>query len=421
MRLSVLPAAALLAACVTAPGAAHADATPAQCTETGPTSPRTAPVTGSNSVYDALRIGATADLFEGTARAPGQGVTVVVVGPRVAAPGVEAVDLGLRSADGSSPYGAIAAGVVRGPDEGGVPIGFAPGARVVAAEVYDTDYGLGIEGAAEPDADRVAAGLEWVHAQRGQLGDRVVALVPQAVGKDDRLTAAVKRLASDGVLVVAGIGDRPETSDTSSPLSAFAGAEGTDLPPGEDARGATWPAGYGSVLAVGVPPLPGDTDVSDYVVPNSDVDVSAPTVGGVSWGGNGISCRIDVASSQVAAAEVAAVAALVWSAPGHEQDTARELRDRLVRTAAGSDAPGALSPVSGAGIVQPLDAVQRIDVGRAEPGDVVERATPAPAPEPRTDDLAGTRRDALWWGLVAGGALVVAVLLRPVLNRRRGS
>jgi membrane-anchored mycosin MYCP len=51
----------------------------------------------------------------------------------------------------------------------------------------------------------------------------------------------------------------------------------------------------------------------------------------------------------------------------------------------------------------------------------VERATPARAPEPRADDLAGTRRDALWWGLVAGGALVVALLLRPVLTRRRGS
>ena len=421
IRLSGVPAVALVVACVASPAAAHADSIPAQCTETGPTSPKTAPVTGSNDVYDALRIGAAADLFEDSGRKPGAGVTVVVVGPRVSAPGVEAVDLGLRSTDGSSPYGAIAAGVILGPDEGDVPIGFAPAARVVAAEVYDTDYGSGIEGAAEPDADRVAAGLEWVHAQRGQLGDHVVALVQQAVGKDDRLTAAVDQLASDGVLVVAGIGDRPETSDTASPLRGFAGAEGSDLPPGEDARGAAWPAGYRSVLAVGVPPLAGDTDVSDYVVPNSDVDVSAPTVGGVSWGGNGVSCRIDVVSSQVAAAEVAAVAALVWSAPGHERDTARDLRQRLVRTAAGSDAPGALSPVSGAGIVQPLDAIQRIEVGRAEPGDVVEQATPAPAPEPRTDDLAGTRRDALWWGLVAGGALVVAVLLRPVLTRRRGS
>jgi membrane-anchored mycosin MYCP len=204
-------------------------------------------------------------------------------------------------------------------------------------------------------------------------------------------------------------------------LAGFAGAEGTALPPGEDARHTTWPAGYASVLAVGVPPLPGDDDVSDYVVPNSDVDVSAPTLGGVSWGGNGISCRVDVASSQVAAAEVAGVAALVWSAPGHDHDTARQLRDRLVRTAAGSDAPGALSPVSGAGIVQPLDAIRRVGLGRAEPGDVTETATPAAAPEPRTDELAGTRRKALWWGLVAGGALAVAVLLRPVLTRRRRS
>ena len=34
------------------------------------------------------------------------------------------------------------------------------------------------------------------------------------------------------------------------------------------------------------------------------------------------------------------------------------------------------------------------------------------------DVLAATRRHAVWWGLLGGGALLVAVVLRPVLSRR---
>ena len=45
--------------------------------------------------------------------------------------------------------------------------------------------------------------------------------------------------------------------------------------------------------------------------------------------------------------------------------------------------------------------------------------TPAVAPEPEPDPLAGASDDAVWWGLLGGGVLVVALLLRPVLARRR--
>ncbi len=41
------------------------------------------------------------------------------------------------------------------------------------------------------------------------------------------------------------------------------------------------------------------------------------------------------------------------------------------------------------------------------------------APEPEPDPLAGALDDARWWGLVGGGALVVALLARPLLARRR--
>ena len=46
-------------------------------------------------------------------------------------------------------------------------------------------------------------------------------------------------------------------------------------------------------------------------------------------------------------------------------------------------------------------------------------AVPAALPVEEPDVLESTRRDAVWWGLFGGGALVVALLLRPVLSRRR--
>ncbi|HWJ81842.1 MAG TPA: S8 family serine peptidase [Nocardioides sp.] len=426
MRLRALPVAALLAAAsaAVAPPAGAGDAvgtvaepTGTPCTATDPTTSGGQPVTGDNAVYDALRIGDAADLFEGTGRTPGEGVTVVVVGPRVPASLGEPVPLG-ASSDSSDPLGAVAASLVGGDPQGDLPIGFAPGARVVAVEVYDVDYDQLLEGAAEPSAARIAAGLSWIHDNRGRLGDHVVALVPDVVERTAGLAGAVRDLDRDGVLVVAGVGDRPLGSDSHSPLRDFAAPEEGDPPPGENARRAAWPAGFGSVLAVGVPPLPaGEEDVTDSVVPNSAVDVAAPTRGGVARGATGEPCVVDVVSSRVAAAEVAGVAALVWS--WHRDEDARELRERLVRTAAGSDAPDAVSPVTGHGVVQPLEALQRMDVRGREAGDTTDAATPAQAPGARADLLAGTRRHALWWGLVAGGGLVVAVLLRPVLARRR--
>jgi membrane-anchored mycosin MYCP len=43
----------------------------------------------------------------------------------------------------------------------------------------------------------------------------------------------------------------------------------------------------------------------------------------------------------------------------------------------------------------------------------------ATAPVPSDDLLAGTRDDAVWWGLVGGGVLLLALILRPMLARRR--
>jgi membrane-anchored mycosin MYCP len=40
-------------------------------------------------------------------------------------------------------------------------------------------------------------------------------------------------------------------------------------------------------------------------------------------------------------------------------------------------------------------------------------------PKEPKDVLASTRKNAVWWGLVGGGVLLLALVLRPVLARRR--
>jgi membrane-anchored mycosin MYCP len=78
----------------------------------------------------------------------------------------------------------------------------------------------------------------------------------------------------------------------------------------------------------------------------------------------------------------------------------------------------------GAGSVQAMDALTRpmvigedgTDLGA---GSVEHQPQVLNVPEEPEDVLASTRGDAVWWGLLGGGVLLLAVVLRPVLARRR--
>jgi membrane-anchored mycosin MYCP len=115
---------------------------------------------------------------------------------------------------------------------------------------------------------------------------------------------------------------------------------------------------------------------------------------------------------------VSGVLALIRSRYPH--DGAAEAVARLVDTASGS--PTAPTSLEGAGVVQPVEALTRPLPAGGDPtgipggGRAVARAT---APEPQADVLAATRDHAVWWGLLGGGALLLAVLARPALARRR--
>ena len=152
---------------------------------------------------------------------------------------------------------------------------------------------------------------------------------------------------------------------------------------------------------------------------NSMTDVAAPTAGAVSYSLRGESCVLTDPATSYAAAEVSGVLALLQSA--YDEPVSASV-SRLLASANGR--PDIPNTLVGAGEVQAMDALTRpmdladdgTDLGA---GSVEHQPQVLQVPEQPKDVLASTRADAVWWGLVGGGILLLAVVLRPVLARRR--
>lgn len=353
-------------------------------------------------------------LVERTAPA-GPPVRVAVLDSGVAGPHVPVV--ARHSVTGRTAvtyyHGTAVAGLVAGdPREDGTAVGIAPQAEVVDVKVYD---GEDAEDGETLTPDRLAAGLEWVAAHARELRIKV-ANVSLAVDPSTRLERAVRAVRRAHVVLVAAAGNRPEEG---APFDEDFADEKAD--PGEDAAGILYPTSYPGVVSVSsTADGSGATDVTQFVLENSRTTVAVPTFDAVSYGLDGRPCVLEPLATSWAAAEVSGVLALLWQRYPDENDA--QVVARLVGTANGTT--DLRSPLVGAGVVQPLEALTRpLDPSRS--GEVertvatLRGSTTATAPEPPDDLLAATRDDAVWWGLIGGGVLVVALLLRPVLARRR--
>ena len=317
-------------------------------------------------------------------------------------------------------HGTAVAGLIAGKPRGDQPTGIAPGATVVDVRVYDDDD-TSDEGAAPVEVDRLVRGIEWVtdHAEDEGIGVATIAL---RVGWSRALGRAIRELHREAdVVVVAASGNRP--TDEGDPLLSTYG----ELRPGEDAAKQIYPAGFlddvvaASATIGGHPDEVDGGDARDFVLQSSAIDVAVPTYDAVSLGRNGSSCLLQDVATSWAAAEVSGVAALLRAQ--YPLDSADQVVARLVATASGSSEDR--NPVVGAGVVQPVEALTRPltpdDAGGLDRTPVEERALPpAAAPRPDADPLADARDDAVWFGLLGGAAVVLALLLRPVLARRRG-
>lgn len=373
-----------------------------------------------------LRIDDVHDELERRGLTPGRGVVVAVLDSGISE------RIGVRIAGRSVDrelfdwHGTAVAGVIAGPRDKGRLVGFAPSAELVDVRVYDKLDAEGGEIGLSPAT--AAAGLQFLVERHSDFRTDI-AVVPMPVSSSPAMDAAIKRLEERDVIVVAASGDRP-TQD-SDPLYEDYGDASSDEPPtGEDAADDAWPAGYdnGNVVAVATS-APDGADSAGIVLRNSAIDVAAPTAGLVGYGMNGAPCVVPSAGgaslapgSGFAAAEVAGVLALLETA--HAGETAEQLLARLYATATGTSSVTPNNVLTGHGIIQPLEALLRplrpTKHGELPRSEVLDSDnTPVAVPESEPDLLSSTRDNALWWGLFGGGALVVAMVLRPVLARRR--
>ncbi|WP_028642858.1 S8 family serine peptidase [Nocardioides sp. URHA0020] len=312
----------------------------------------------------------------------------------------------------TDPQGTEVAGLVAGAErDDEQPVGIAPDAQVVDVRVYVNRSSN--EPREQPSTPNLARGLSWVasHARQKHIK---VAVVPFVVRSSSTLRAAVKAVQAKGVVVVAASGDRPAAGAAFS--SEFEDPPAKD----EDAAELYFPAGYDGVVAANATGTGDPAGALASVVKNSRTTVATPTYDAVSYGLNGHTCLVQPTSTAAAAGVVAGVVALLWQR--FPDDAAAQVVSRLVNTADGTtDDP---TPLTGAGIVQPYEALTR-PLAPERSGEVertvvqTDDDSRVTAPEPATDLLASTRHNAVWWGLIGGGLLVVALMLRPVLARRR--
>jgi membrane-anchored mycosin MYCP len=346
----------------------------------------------------------------------GAGVNVAVLDSGVSRQGGLIPVVGGTSITGRTeiddPHGTAVASLIAGASRpGGKLLGVAPAAGIVDVRVYDT--------AGEEDDERqpltpgsLAAGLTWVAEHARELHIKV-ANVSLAVDDDDALEAAVEAARAAGVIVVAETGSRTGVG----PMAAY-----PEPVPGEDAAKAVFPAGYIRDV-IGVNATAGGSEGNDAslsVAASSATDVAAPTYGAVVVAVNGSTCTLQDINTSWAAAEVSGVLALLWAR--FPDENPNQITARLLATASGTmDNP---TRVTGVGVVQPVEALTRqLRPGRdgqvSDTRSARDENPRARAPEPEVDNLAPLRQTAKWAALVGGAALLLALLLRPVLARRR--
>lgn len=375
------------------------------------------PSAAAGRPFESLRIGEVQDWFGDRQKGAlaGDGVVVAVldsgvnpvvplVGPQVPAGGI--------IAGYTYFHGTAVAGIIAGPPDGDNRVGIAPGAKILDVKIYDgvtADDGTVVSGVT------VAAGLRAVLAALPTTNVKVVNLsvaVPDTPG----IAGLVQELWDKGVVVVASSGNRPGSPDDPL-LDDF-----DQFAAGENAAGRVFPAGYDHVVAATTTlgGLPAGSLATDYILQSTAIDVAVPTSGALSYSAaTGQSCVLKRPATSWAAAEVSGILAALASA--YPKDDPAELVTRLESTAAGRD--DVRSPLTGAGVAQPYAALTRpMDVkadgsyDRTEPVQSQERAQ---APTEEVDPLVSTRQDMVWFAIVGGGVLVLALVLRPVLARRR--
>jgi membrane-anchored mycosin MYCP len=421
VRRSVLAAALMAGGLVATAPAAHA-VEDAECDQA--TLDDTFATSRDSGALAEMDIDRAHDWLARRGEGPGAGVVVAVVDSGVGAPdGVEVVErpVVVPGLQREHYHGTAVAGLIAGAarDEAGGPVGVAPDAQILDLQVYDDP--TGDNGTPILTANVVQA-LDVVLARRAAGMNVRVVNISLNVAPDPALEQRVEQLWQAGVVTVSPTGNRPRNDPGDSGSALVPEEQFAEFRPGENAHDVVHPAAYDRVVGVNASMAgTGGADPHEFVLESSATDLAAPTAGAVSYTVNGGTCVLSTPATSWAAAEVSGVLALLF---GHfPDDTPAMAVNRLLLTADGR--PDIPNRLSGAGDVQAYDALTRPLAMDAQ--GVAQQTSPEPdrqvyaAPEPEPDVLASTRRDAVWWGLLGGGALLLALVLRPVLARRRTS
>ena len=390
----------------------------------GPTAPayaegacvRDVPDAGEPVTYEkpSDRVPTALRLAEAHRISTGRGIGVAVVDSGVD-PGTGMVDVrGGVSVAGSGPiddaHGTIVAGLVAGDDRERGVLGVAPGAHVVPVRVTaprpDT-FGSADE-PPELTGDALAAGIDKAVALRRSENVRVINLSLELDDVSRPVRAAIDRATRRGILVVAAVGNRTADPDDEDDPDRYR--------PGEDE--VRFPASYDDeVLAVTA--LDPDLDLDPtWVWTGPATDVSAPAVGAISVTVGGSTCAIGDVASSWATAQVSGLAALLFAQNPNRRPA--QVATRIEATARGAYDDDALD---GHGMIQPLEALTaQLQIA---PDGTLQRA-PAYAetrgelrpPERPQDVAAESRRTMMWWGIGAGGLVLLGLMLRPLTARR---
>lgn len=365
-----------------------------------------------NPSLRALRLDDTHDL------ATGKGVGVAVIDS-----GVQASDL-LTPVTGTSfvgdgaiknGHGTIVAGLIGGH---GQTTSMAPDSVVVSVRVSSSEPDDDDPQPASVDPDNVAKAIQWVvdHPDTGGARIRVINLSLGFPPGDDypAIKDALAAAEKAGIVVVAAAGNRPPKSDDEPDESESPAEDKPDTMPDE----VLFPATLDTVLAV-----TGRAEdlamTTEAVLVGPEVDVSAPVVGLRSVMLRGILCDVPVTASSWATASVSGLAALVLER--FPDLTPAQVRTRIEMTASGGFRDSA---TDGHGMIQPRAALTTVlDTDkhgelRDSRGNAREKYV-APKPQVPGDEYADSRKRLLWWGVGAGGAVLLALILRPLTARRR--
>lgn len=296
-------------------------------------------------------------------------------------------------------HGTLLAGLIGG--DGDLK-GMAPDATIQSLRVLDTEPEsedqIGLE------SKNVVTAIDKAISLYGQ-GLRVINLSFALEKRDPAVEAAIKRATKRGILVVASVGNRPPEDDG-----------GSSYQYGEDA--VKFPATMDQVLAVTSSTHEGEFDPS-AVMTGTAVDVSAPALFALTRMPDGSKCFIPDLGSSYATAMVSGLAALLFEEfPNYSP---AQVRTRIEATARG--AMNDSTELYGHGMIQPEEALSaqlRISKnGELTSPDryVAPRQDLGPAALPE-DSGPEQKRTMVWWGMGAGAALLLGLLLRPLLSRR---